>query len=70
MKLSEFANEMSDIISGCRETDEETMLARARELVEIERQSFLVAGTSKITNAIDKLRLSIEEVEQGDYDDE
>ena len=68
MDLSEFANEMSDILTGFREAREETMLARARELVEIERQSLLFLGLSKITNAVDTLKLSLEEVEQGEYE--
>ena len=61
--LAEFANEMSEILTGCREAREDDMLERARELVELERVTRLSNAAKLLAVKLDDLLSTIDEIE-------
>lgn len=61
MDLAEFANRLSEILTGCREAPEEEMLREVRHLKDLERSLICQKRLIKLKELIDKFQEDLEE---------
>jgi len=61
--LAECVNRIAGELLGCREGSEDDILERISELQETERKYLLIKNKSKIVDAIDNLKMIIDEIE-------